>query len=187
MTAATTDFLWTSNPLTYSRTVSNWLLPPSRTWSDVGRTVLFEESLQRAPASRHGNNSRSLSVRQPMLPHELVASVSARATSAPDHQKANLGPTGTSPTASPRTPLWRPARDFHARKVPGGAFRPPGQSGEYPAKPGEGGLSPAQSGEYPTKPGEGGLSPAQSGEYPAKPGEGGLSPAQSGEYPAKPG
>ncbi|HKA48072.1 MAG TPA: hypothetical protein VKK19_00620, partial [Candidatus Dormibacteraeota bacterium] len=46
-------------------------------------------------------------------------------TSAPDHQEANLGPTGTSPTASPRTPLWRPARDFHARKVPGRAFRSP--------------------------------------------------------------
>src|SRR5262249_4096762 len=65
MTAATTDFLWTSNPLTYSRTLSNWLLPPSRTWSDVGRTVLFEESLQRAPASGHGNNSRSLSIGPP--------------------------------------------------------------------------------------------------------------------------
>src|SRR5262249_30272172 len=100
-------------------------LPPSRTRSDVGRTVLFEESLQRAPASRHGNNSRSLSVRQPMLPHELVAPVSARATSAPDHQEANLGPTGTSPTASPRTSRGRPARDFHARKVPGRAFCSP--------------------------------------------------------------
>src|SRR5215472_3165567 len=45
-------------------------------------------------------------------------------------------------------------------------------------------LSPAKSGEYPAKPGEGGysLSPAKSGEYPAKPGEGGysLSPAKSG-------
>src|SRR5262249_36584576 len=167
MTAATTDFLWTSNPLTYSRTVSNWLLPPSRTWSDVGRPVLFEESLQRAPASGRGNNSRSLSVRQPMLPHELVASVSARATSAPDHQEANLGPTGTSPTASPRTPLWRPARDFHARKVPGRRSAPPHSRGTTRRSRGRGAL-PREVGGVPGEAGGGGLSPAQSGEYPAK-------------------
>src|SRR5262249_13123462 len=73
-------------------------LPPSRLGRTWGGRFSCEESLQRAPASGRGNNSRSLSVRQPMLPHELVASVSARATAAPDHQEANLGPTGTSPT-----------------------------------------------------------------------------------------
>src|SRR5262249_18493111 len=104
-------------------------LPPSRLGRTWGGRFSFEETLQRAPVSGRGNNSRSLSVRQPMLPHELVASVSARATSAPDHQEANLGPTGTSPTASPRTPQRRPARDFHARKVPGRAFRSPATRG----------------------------------------------------------
>jgi hypothetical protein len=42
------------------------------------------------------------------------------------------------PTLLSRTSQWRQARDFHARKVPGRAFRSPAKSGEYPAKPGEG-------------------------------------------------
>src|SRR5262249_46857113 len=115
-------------------------LPPSRLGRTWGGRFSFEESLQRAPASGRGNNSRSLSVRQPMLPHELVASVSARATSAPDHQEANLGPPAP---ARPRHHGRRgcgPARDVRGLKVPGRAFRSPAESGEYPAKPGEGGI-----------------------------------------------
>src|SRR5262249_23644104 len=83
--------------------------------------------------------------------------------------------------------------------VPGGAggggrHLSPAQSGEYPAKPGEGAasLSRAVGGVPGEAGGGGGISPprsrtAQSGEYPAKPGRGRLSPAHSGEYPAKPG
>src|SRR5262249_56371505 len=114
-------------------------LPRSRLGRTWGGRFSFEESPQRAPASGRGNNSRSLSVRQPMLPHELVASVSARATSAPDHQEANLGPPAP---ARPRHHGRRgggPASDFHALNLPGTAFRSPATSGEYPAEPGEGG------------------------------------------------
>src|SRR5215510_3733475 len=77
--------------------------------------------------------------------------------------------TGTSPTASPRTPRGRPSQGFSRPQGARKGVPLPRNVGGVPG--GAGGGGPRNVGGVPG--GAGGGGPATSGEYPAEPGEGG--------------